>query len=176
MESVRYLWRRDLVALVESHETCGNVAASMESQWIASEKVWQPPWSPTESVWWKRGSFHGVPWISQFWMRGWWECLDSWLRMQWCARSIIVTTAVVSVLISGRLRRMVKCLGKHFGSVYSWSTMSSSFVSCLSQCCNVESQRILSLFMHLHSSSSFSCHICLLRLVSSTCHPCLLDR
>ena len=44
--------------------------------------------------------------------------------------------------------------GKHFGVVYSWSTMSSSFVSCLALCCIVESQRILSLFMHLHGSSS----------------------
>ena len=22
---------------------------------------------------WKRGSFHGVPWTAQFWMRGWWS-------------------------------------------------------------------------------------------------------
>ena len=35
-----------------------------------------------------------------------------------------------SVLISGRLRRIVsEEFGKHFGGVYSWSTMSSSFVS-----------------------------------------------
>ena len=26
-----------------------------------------------QSVWWKRGSFHGVPWTAQFWMRGWWS-------------------------------------------------------------------------------------------------------
>ena len=51
--------------------------------------------------------------------------------------------------------------GKHFGVVYSWSTMSSSFVSCLAWCCIVVSQRILSLFMHLHGSSSLPCHICL---------------
>ena len=39
--------------------------------WTASGEVWQPPWSPMER--WKRGSFHGVPWIAQFWMRGWWS-------------------------------------------------------------------------------------------------------
>ena len=26
-----------------------------------------------QSVWWKRGSFHGAPWTAQFWMRGWWS-------------------------------------------------------------------------------------------------------
>ena len=87
------------------------------------------------------------------------ECLDRWQRMQWYAPSHGVTTAgngcsgmqrlsvsrqlvmeqwngldsrssEVSVLISGRLRRMVsEVFGKHFGGVYSWSTMSSSFVS-----------------------------------------------
>ena len=116
------------------------------------------------------------------------QCLDSWQRMQWLHRlsqcldswywnALDSRSSEVSVLISGRRRRMVsEVFGKHFGVVYSWSTMSSSFVSCLAWCCIVESQRILSLFMHLHGSSSLSCHICLLRLVSSTCHPCLLDR
>ena len=116
-----------------------------------------------QSVWWKRGSFHGVPWIAHFWMPGWWsvstagwqwygcsggctvlsrvstagngcsgrhrlsQCLDSWYWNALDSRS-----SEVSVLISGRLRRMVsEVFGKHFGVVYSWSTMSSSFVSCL---------------------------------------------
>ena len=93
--------------------------------------------------------------------------------MQWYAPSHGVTTADIGTpwtfdqvkylfLISGQLRRMVsEVFGKHFGVVYSWSTMSSSFVSCLAWCCIVESQRILSLFMHLHGSSSLPCHICL---------------
>ena len=63
-------------------------------QWIASGEVWQPPWSPTESVWWKRGSFHGwSPMDSSVLDAGLVECLDSWLRMQWCLPSHSVTTA-----------------------------------------------------------------------------------
>ena len=70
------------------------------------------------------------------------------------------------------LRRMVsEVFGKHFGVVYSWSTMSSSSVSCLAWCCIVESQRILSQFMHLHGSRSLSalhvCHVC----CCSSFHP-----
>ena len=54
--------------------------------WSPTRRVetWQLPWSPMDSewrslaasmeshgeVWWKRGSFHGVPWTAQFWMRG----------------------------------------------------------------------------------------------------------
>ena len=100
------------------------------------------------------------------------QCLDSWQRMQWCIVSqchdswywnaLDSRSSEVSVLISGRLRRMVsEVFGKHFGVVYSWSTMSSSFVSCLAWCCIVESQRILSQFMHLHGSRSlFALHVC----------------
>ena len=67
----------------------------------------QLPWSPMDSewrslaasmeshgeVWWKRGSFHGVPWTVQFWMRGLVEWHDSWQRMQWYASSHSVSTA-----------------------------------------------------------------------------------
>ena len=82
------------------------------------------------------------------------QCHDSWYWNALDSRS-----SEVSVLISGRLRRMVsEVFGKHFGVVYSWSTMSSSFVSCLAWCCIVESQRILSQFMHLHGSSP--CPLC----------------
>ena len=50
----------------------------------------------------------------------------------WCWNALDSRSSEVSVLISGRLRRMVsEVFGKHFGVVYSWSTMSSSFVSCL---------------------------------------------
>ena len=104
-------------------------------------------------------------------------CIVSQCHDRWYWNALDSRSSEVSVLISGRLRRMVsEVFGKHFGVVYSWSTMSFSFVSCLAWCCIVESQRILSQFMHLHGSSSLSCHICLLRLVSSTCHPCPLDR
>ena len=135
-----------------------SLAASMMSFGECVVATWQLPWSPMDSewrslaasmeshgeVWWKRGSFHGVPWTSQFWMRGWWS-----------------DTTAGNGFISGRLRRMVsEVFGKHFGVVYTWSTMSSSFVSCPAWCCIVESQRIRSLFMHLHGSSS-PCHICL---------------
>ena len=123
--------------------------------WIASGEVWQPPWSPMErcggyvatsmeshgEVWWIRGNlhgvpwrsvvetwqFHGVPWTAQFWMRVLVDGHDSWYWNALDSRS-----SEVSVLISGRLRRMVsEVFGKHFRVVYSWSTMSSSFVSCL---------------------------------------------
>ena len=136
---------------------------------------------------WKRGSFHGVPWIAQFWMRGWWSdttpgygcsgmhrltvsrqlatdvvvCTVSKCHDSWYWNALDSRSSEASVLVSGRLRRMVsEVFVKHFGVVYSWSTMSSSFVSCLAWCCIVESQRILSLLMHLHDSSS-PCHICL---------------
>ena len=157
-------------------ERCGgNVAASMESHGQLSSGC---------GVWWSDNTTAGngcsgvhrltvsrqlatdavVCTVSQ--------CLDSWQRMQWYASSHSVTTSgigmpwtrssEVSVLISGRLRRMVsEVFGKHFGVVYSWSTMSSSFVSCLAWCCIVESQRILSQFMHLHGSRSlFALHVC----------------
>ena len=62
-------------------------------------------------------------------------CHDSWY---WNALDF--RSSEVSVLNSGRLRRMVsEAFGKHFGVVYSWSTMSSSFVSCLAWCCIIES-------------------------------------
>ena len=88
------------------------------------------------------------------------QCDDSWYWNALDSRS-----SEVSVLISGRLRRMVsEVFVKHFGVVYSWSTMSSCFVSCLAWCCIVESQRILSQFMHLHGSRSLFvlhvCHVC----------------
>ena len=85
------------------------------------------------------------------------QCHDSWYWNALDSRS-----SEVSVLISGRLRRMVsEVFGKHFEVVYSRSTMSSSFVSCLAWCCIVESQRILSQFMHLHGSRSlFALHVC----------------
>ena len=97
------------------------------------ELVW------TERVW-KPGSFHGVPWIasvetwqvpwspmdSSVW--GWWSVTTAGKRMQWNA--LDSRSSEVSVLISGRLRRMVsEVFGKHFGGLYSWSNMSSSFVS-----------------------------------------------
>ena len=64
------------------------------------------------------------------------QCHDSW-----CWNALDSRSSEVSVLISGRLRRMVsEVFGKHFGVVYSWSTMSSSFVSCLAWWCIVESQ------------------------------------
>ena len=136
MESVRYLWRRDLVALVEPHETCGNVAASMESHGERAVQTWQLPWSPMARSVLDAGLVQCLDsWPRMQWCATFRQCNDSCQRMQWCARSVIVTTAVVSVLISGGLRRMVsEVFGKHFGSVYSWSTMSSSFVSCLAQC------------------------------------------
>ena len=61
---------------------------------------------------------------------------------------------------------MSEVFGKHFGGLYSMSAMSSSF--SLAQCCIVESLRILSLFMHLHYSSSLSCHVC---FVCASFHP-----
>ena len=120
------------------------------------------------------------------------QCLDSWLRMQWYAPSHSVSTAgygcsgmyrlslshdswywnaldsrssEVSVLISGRLRRMVsEVFGKHFGELCTHGVPRVPVLSLVSPC---------------HCSCicmSLSCHICLLRLVSSTCHPYLLDR
>ena len=122
--------------------------------WTASGETEQPPWSPMErcggyvatsmeshgvvwwkrgnlqshgEVWWRRGSFHGVPWSAQFWIRVLMDGHDSWYWNALDSRS-----SEVSVLISGRLRRMVnEVFWKHFRVVYSWSTMSSSFVSCL---------------------------------------------
>ena len=137
-------------------ERCGGYkATSMESHgevwwirgnlhgvpWRGVVDTWQPPWSPMErcggyvatsmeshgEVWWKRGSFHGVPWSAQFWIRVLMDGHDSWYWNALDSRS-----SEVSVLISGRLRRMVnEVFWKHFRVVYSWSTMSSSFVSCL---------------------------------------------
>ena len=143
-------YQRRLVWRTVTENWCG------QSVWWKRGSFRGVPW---RALWWKRGSFHGVPWTAHFWMRGLVECLDSWPRMQWYAPSHSVSTAgngcsgrhrlsqcldswywnaldsrsgEVSVLISGRLRRMVsEVLGKHFGVVYSWSTMSSSFVSCL---------------------------------------------
>ena len=221
---------------MESHETCGNVTASMESHgemwwkqgsfhgvpWIACGNVATSMESHGE-VWWKRGNLHGVPWrgVVETWQLPWSpmdssvldaefggvtrqlatdcsgmhrltvsrqlatyavvrivsQCHDSWYWNALDSRS-----SEVSVLISGRLRRMVsEVFGKHFGVVYSWSTMSSSFVSCLAWCCIVESQRILSQFMHLHGSRHkilvrfARLSRLLLRPVSSPCHPCPLD-
>ena len=109
--------------------------------WRGVVDTWQPPWSPMErcggnvatsmeshgEVWWRRGSFHGVPWSAQFWIRVLMDGHDSWYWNALDSRS-----SEVSVLISGRLRRMVnEVFWKHFRVVYSWSTMSSSFVSCL---------------------------------------------
>ena len=92
---------------------------------------------------WKRGSLHGVPLIAQF---GYAvggvsrhlatdavvctasQCLDSWQRIQ--RNALDSRSSAVSALVSGRLRRMeIDMFGKHFGGLYSWSTMSSSFVS-----------------------------------------------
>ena len=66
MESVWYLCRRDLVALVESHETCGNVAASMESH---GQQVG------------KSGNLHGVSWkgVVETWQLPWSSALDAGL-------------------------------------------------------------------------------------------------
>ena len=109
--------------------------------WRGVVDTWQPPWSPMErcggnvaismeshgEVWWRRGSFHGVPWSAQLWIRVLMDGHDSWYWNALDSRS-----SEVSVLISGRLRRMVNgVFWKHFRVVYSWSTMSSSFVSCL---------------------------------------------
>ena len=120
--------------------------------------MWKPGSLHGERVW-KRGSFHGAPWIAQFGcgvggvsrqlatdavVCNVTRCLDSWQRMQWYATSHSVSTVgngysgmpwtldQVKHLfqVSGRLRRMVsEVFGKHFGGLYSWSTMSSSFVS-----------------------------------------------
>ena len=126
--------------------------------WRGVVETWQLPWSPMDSSVLDAG-FGGVTrqlatdavvcTVSQ--------CLDSWYWNALDSRS-----SEVSVLISGRLRRMVsEVFGKHFGVVYSWSTMSSSCVACLAWCCIVESQRILSQFMHLHGSRSlFALHVC----------------
>ena len=77
--------------------------------------IWSHSWKrptrrPLESVWWKRGSFHGVPWTAQFWMRGWWSVSTSGYGCGGMHR-LTVTTAgigtpwtldqVVSVLIMG---------------------------------------------------------------------------
>ena len=89
----------------------------------------------------------------------------SWYWTQWNA--LDSRSSEVSVLISGRLRWMVsEVFGKHFGGLYSWSTMSSSFVSpCVASLSHCES---FSLFMHLHGSSSLSCHVC---FVCASFHP-----
>ena len=118
--------------------------------------IWSYSWSPTRVL-----------------VRGHSSGLVGWSRTRGVPRES--RSSEESVLISRRLRRMVgEVFGKHFGGLYSWSTMSSSFVSpCVALLSHCES---FSLFMHLHGSSSLSCHICLLRLVSSTCHPSLLDR
>ena len=156
-------------------ERCGgNVAASMESHGQLSSGcgVW---WSDTTAGNGCSG-MHRLT-VSRQLATDAVVCIVSQCHDSWYWNALDSRSSEVSVLISGRLRRMVsEVFGKHFGVVYSWSTMSFSFVSCLAWCCIVESQRILSQFMHLHGSSSLSCHICLLRLVSSTCHPCLLDR
>ena len=67
------------------------------------------------------------------------RCLDRWL---WIQRNALDSrSSEVSVLISGRLRRMVsEVFGKHFGGLYSWSTMSSSSVSpCVASLSHCES-------------------------------------
>ena len=109
-----------------------SLAASMEYHGTASGEVWQHPWSPMErcggnvatsmeshgEVWWRRGSFHGVPWSDQFWIRVLMDGHDSWYWNALDSRS-----SEISVLISGRLRRMVnEVFWKHFRVVYSWST------------------------------------------------------
>ena len=105
-------------------ERCGGyVETSMESH----GEVWWKRGNLHGEVWWRRGSFHGVPWSAQFWIRVLMDGHDSWYWNALDSRS-----SEVSVLISGRLRRMVnEVFWKHFRVVYSWSTMSSSFVSCL---------------------------------------------
>ena len=60
------------------------------------------------------------------------ECTVSQCHDSWYWNALGSRLSEVSVLISGRLRRVViEVFGKHFGVVNSWSTMSSSFVSCL---------------------------------------------
>ena len=46
-----------------------------------------------ESVWWKRGSFHGVSWTAQCWMRGWWSDTTAGNGCSGFARSFSVSTA-----------------------------------------------------------------------------------
>ena len=107
-------------------ERCGGFVATVP--WRGVVETWQPPWSPMEKCGGKRGSFHGVPWSAQFWIRVLMDGHDSWYWNALDSRS-----SEVSVLISGRLRRMVnEVFWKHFRVVYSWSTMSSSF--CLLFC------------------------------------------
>ena len=96
-------------------------------------------------VWWKRGSFHGVPWTAQFWMRGWSSdrtagngcsgmhvpsvsrqlaadavvCTVSQCHDSWYWKALDSRSSEVSVLISGRLRRMViEVFGKHSGEYH----------------------------------------------------------
>ena len=113
-----------LVALVESHESLGSWTqfwpGGMISHYVESHE--------------KLDKMQRVQW---------------WTFLAWCNVSCQFVeshersrSTEVSVLISRRLRRMVSVVsevfGKHFGGLYSWSTMCSSFVSpsvaSLSQC------------------------------------------
>ena len=100
------------------------------------------------------------------------QCLDI---LYWIQRNALESrSSEVSALFSGRLGRMVsEVFGKHLGDLYSSSTTSSSFVSpsvaSLSHC---ESFHQESAWFKFLVWSRLFC----LRLVSSTCHPCLLDR
>ena len=133
---------RSLATSMESHGEVWWIRGNLHGvPWTGVVDTLQPPWSPMErcggyvatsmeshgEVWWKRGSFHGVPWSAQFWIRVLVDGHDSWYWNALDSRS-----SEVSVFISGRLRRTVsEVFWKHFRVVYSWSTMSSSFVSCL---------------------------------------------
>ena len=135
------LWTRVVWKTFGTSDVWRSLATTMGVPWRGVVDTWQPPRSPMErcggyvatsmeshgEVWWKRGSFHGVPWSAQFWTRVLMDGHGSWYWNALDSRS-----SEVSVLISGRLRRMVsEVFWKHFRVVYSWSTMSSSFVSCL---------------------------------------------
>ena len=113
--------------------------------------IWPHSWSPTRLV--ERLSHSWSP--TKVLVRGHSSCLvkrlshswsptrslDKMQRVQWwtqfCGERSRTRgvpresrSSEVSVLISRRLRRMVsEVFGKNFGVLYSWSTMSSSFVS-----------------------------------------------
>ena len=102
--------------------------------------IWSHSWSPTRLV--ERLSHSWSP--TSVLVRGHSSGLVEWSRTRGVPRvysgghsSVVNGLALVesrssevSVLISRRLRRMVsEVFGKHFGGLYSWSTMSSSFVS-----------------------------------------------
>ena len=153
----------------------------MECHGELGAEICQLPWSTMESLglwstgtenWcgevvWKPGSFHGVPWIAQC---GYWTFSWSTMRSRSCGESSHsgVLLGISMNLWSICVQRVRPTVDVNLSSGHSESVRTRLvLISCLRSCT-------------LHGSSSslilvLSRLFCL-RLVSSTCHPCLLDR